>query len=89
MIPVALVIGVIVGLIWKWDAGLLIGTLLIWLAPEWFSVFFKRLRGQLMEEEKQRKENKKLEKTSKWYYYLFHEGESKGNNDDTGFIPMN
>lgn len=88
MIPVALVIGFIVGLLWLWDAGLLIGVLLFWLAPGIFTIFFKRLRRPLLDEEKQKKENKELEKTSKWYYYLFHEGESRSN-DDTGFIPMN
>ena len=88
MIQLALVIGVIVGLLWLWDAGILIGVLLIWLAPEIFSIFFKRLRHPLLEEEKQREENKELEKTSKWYHCLFHEAVSDSN-DDTGFIPVN
>lgn len=87
MIPAALVIAVIVGLFVKWDAGLLAGTLLIWLAPEIFTIFFKGLRDPLMEEEKKLREDKEFKRHNSWYYYLFHEGESNGN-DDTGFIPM-
>lgn len=35
-----------------------------------------------------RREEKRLNRSSKWYYYLFHEGKGS-NSDDVGFIPMN
>ena len=46
MIPVALVVGVIVGLLWAWEAGLLVGVLLIILGPELFTIFFTPERGK-------------------------------------------
>ena len=80
MIPVALVVGVIVGLVWEWEAALLIGSLLIWLAPELFIIFFKSVRQQLQEEEKQ----KALDKKSKSRWYI-REGNDDGSDD--GFMP--
>lgn len=80
MIPVALVIGVIVGLMWAWEAGLLIGVLLIILGPELFTIFFKRVRQPLQEEEKQ----KALDKKSKNRWYL-RKGKDDGSDD--GFVP--
>lgn len=80
MIPVALVIGVIVGMVWAWEAGLLIGVLLIILGPELFTIFFKRVRQPLQEEEKQ----KALDKKSKNRWYL-RKGKDDGSDD--GFVP--
>lgn len=88
MIPVALFVFLLVGLLYEWEFGMLIGAFVIIGAPELCTIFSKKLRGPLMEEEKRKKEDKELEKTSKWYYYLFHEG-SGGNNDDIGILPMN
>lgn len=76
MIPVALVVGVIVGLLWAWEAGLLIGVLLIILGPELFTIFFKRMRQPLQKEENE----KALDKKSKSRSYL-REGK------DDGFVP--
>lgn len=80
MIPVALVVGVIVGLLWAWEAGLLVGVLLIILGPELFTIFFKRMRQPLQEEEKQ----EALDKKSKSHRCL-----RKGKDDgyDDGFVP--
>lgn len=80
MIPVALVVGVIVGLMWAWEAGVLIGVLLIILGPELFTIFFKRVRQPLQEEEKQ----KALDKKSKNRWYL-RKGKDDGSDD--GFVP--
>ena len=83
MIPVALVVGTVVGLLWEWEAGLLAAILLIWLAPELCTIFLKPLRKHLVDEEKQRQEDKKL--THRWYHYLFREGKDDGNVD--GYVP--
>lgn len=62
MIPVAITIGIIVGLLVKWDAGLLAGVATIILAPVLFIIFSKRLRKPLMDEEAKRKESKEVNK---------------------------
>ena len=62
IIPVAIAVGVIVGLLVKWDAGLLAGIATIILAPVLFMVFSKRLRKPLMDEEAERNETKKVKK---------------------------
>ncbi len=62
MIPVAITIGIIVGLLVKWDAGLLAGVATIILAPVLFIIFSKRLRKPLMDEEAERKESKEVNK---------------------------
>ena len=62
MIPVAITIGIIVGLLVKWDAGLLAGVATIILAPALFIIFSKRLRKPLMDEEAERKESKEVNK---------------------------
>lgn len=62
IIPVAIVVGVIVGLLVKWDAGLLAGVATIILAPVLFIIFSKRLRKPLMDEEAERKESKEVNK---------------------------
>ena len=80
MIPVALVVGVIVGLLWAWEAGLLVGVLLIILGPELFTIFFKRMRQPLQEEENE----KALDKKSKSRWCL-REGNDDGSDD--GFVP--
>ena len=80
MTPVAVVVGVIVGLVWTWEAGVLIGILLIILGPELFTIFFKRVRQPLQEEEKQ----KALDKKSKAHWYL-RDGKDDGSDD--GFVP--
>lgn len=82
MIPVALVVGVIVGLLWEWEAALLIGSLLIWLVPEIFIIFFKSVRQQLQEEEKQKTLDKKLK--TRWYHSLFQEHK---NEEDDYYVP--
>lgn len=80
MIPVALVVGVIVGLLWAWEAGVLIGVLLIILGPELFTIFFKRMRQPLQEDENE----KALDKKSKSRRCL-REGKDDGYDD--GFVP--
>lgn len=84
IIPVAIVVGVIVGLLIKWDAGLLAGIATIILAPVLFMVFSKRLRKPLMDEEAERKETKEVKK---------FERKEKINElidgDDMDFVPMN
>ena len=62
MIPVAITIGIIVGLLVKWDAGLLAGVATIILAPVLFIIFSKRLRKPLMDEKAERKESKEVNK---------------------------
>ena len=86
IIPVAIAVGVIVGLLVKWDAGLLAGIATIILAPILFMVFSKRLRKPLMDEEAEREEMKELKK--------FERKENikeliDGNDDDMDFVPMN
>ena len=85
MIPVALVVGVIVGLLWEWEAGLLIGVLLIILGPELFSMFFKGVRQPLLKEENDKALAKKSK--SRWYHSLLREGKDDGGDD--GFVPLN
>ena len=86
IIPVAIAVGVVVGLLVKWDAGLLAGLATIILAPALFMIFSKRLRKPLMDEEKERDETKELKK------YERKENIKeliKGNDDDMDFVPMN
>ena len=86
IIPVAIAVGVVVGLLVKWDAGLLAGLATIILAPALFMVFSKRLRKPLMDEEKERdetKELKKYERKEKINELI------KGNDDYMDFVPMN
>ena len=86
IIPVAIAVGVVVGLLVKWDAGLLAGLATIILAPALFMIFSKRLRKPLMDEEAEREEMKELKK--------FERKENieeliDGNDDDMDFVPMN
>ena len=86
IVPVAIAVGVLVGLLVKWDAGLLAGLATIILAPALFMVFSKRLRKPLMDEDKERDEMKELKK------YERKENIKeliKGNDDDMDFVPMN
>ena len=86
IIPVAIAVGVVVGLLVKWDAGLLAGLATIILAPALFMIFSKRLRKPLMDEEAEREEMKELKK--------FERKENikeliDGNDDDMDFVPIN
>ena len=86
IIPVAIAVGVVVGLLVKWDAGLLAGLATIILAPALFMIFSKRLRKPLMDEEAEREEMKELKK--------FERKENikeliDGNDDDMDFVPLN
>ena len=86
IIPVAIAVGVVVGLLVKWDAGLLAGLATIILAPALFMIFSKRLRKPLMDEEAEREDMKELKK--------FERKENikeliDGNDDDMDFVPMN
>ncbi len=86
IIPVAIAVGVVVGLLVKWDAGLLAGLATIILAPALFMIFSKKMRKPLMDEEKEREEMKELKK--------FERKENikeliDGNDDDMDFVPMN
>ena len=86
IIPAAIVVGVVVGLLVKWDAGLLAGIATIILAPVLFMVFSKQLRKPLMDEEFERKESKEVKK--------FERKENikeliDGNDDDMDFVPIN
>ena len=86
IIPVAIAVGVVVGLLVKWDAGLLAGLATIILAPALFIIFSKKLRKPLMDEEKDReemKELKEIERKERINDLL------EGNDDDMGFVPMN
>ena len=86
IIPVAIAVGVVVGLLVKWDAGLLAGVATIILAPALFMIFSKRLRKPLMDEEKEREEMKELKK----YERKERINELiEGNDDDMDFVPMN
>ena len=84
IIPAAIVVGVVVGLLVKWDAGLLAGIATIILAPVLFMVFSKQLRKPLMDEEVERKESKevkKFERKEKIRELIV--------GDDMDFVPMN
>ena len=86
IIPVTIAVGVVVGLLVKWDAGLLAGLATIILAPALFMIFSKRFRKPLMDEEKEKEEMKELKK------YERKENIKeliKGNDDDMDFVPMN
>lgn len=84
IIPVAIAVGVVVGLIVKWDAGLLAGVATIILAPVLFMVFSKRLRKPLIDEEAERKETKEGNKCDRKNKIMeLIDGE------DMDFVPMN
>lgn len=85
IIPVAIAVGVVVGLLVKWDAGLLAGLATIILAPALFIIFSKKLRKPLMDEEKDREEMKELKEIErKENIKELIEGD-----DDMDFVPMN
>ena len=74
IIPVAIAVGVVVGLLVNWDAGLLV----------LFMVFSKRLRKPLMDEEAERKETKKVKK-----FERKEKINELIDGDDMDFVPMN
>lgn len=84
IIPVAIVVGVVVGLLVKWDAGLLAGITTIILAPILFMVFSKRLRNPLMDEDMERRESKEVKK-----YERKEKIKELIEGDDMDFVPMN
>ena len=84
IIPVAIVVGVVVGLLVKWDAGLLAGITTIILAPILFMVFSKRLRKPLMYEDMERRESKEVKK-----YERKEKIKELIKGDDMDFVPMN
>ncbi len=84
IIPVAIVVGVVVGLLVKWDAGLLAGIATIILAPVLFMVFSKRLRKPLMDEDMERRESKEVMK-----YECKEKIKKLIDSDDMDFVPMN
>ena len=84
IIPVAIVVGVVVGLLVKWDAGLLAGITTIILAPILFMVFSKRLRNPLMDEDMERRESKEVKK-----YERREKIKELIEGDDMDFVPMN
>ncbi len=84
IIPAAIVVGVVVGLLVKWDAGLLAGIATIILAPVLFMVFSKQLRKPLMDEEVERKESKEVKK-----FERKEKIRELIDGDDMDFVPMN
>ncbi len=86
IIPVAIAVGVVVGLLVKWDAGLLAGLATFILAPALFIIFSKRLRKPLMDEEKEIEEMKKIKKIERKENI---KELIEGNDNDMDFVPMN
>lgn len=84
IIPVAIAVGVVVGLLVKWDAGLLTGLATIILAPAFFMVFSKKMRKTLMDEEVERKESKEVKK-----FERKEKIRELIDGDDMDFVPMN
>ena len=102
MIPVALVIGVLVGILVRWDAGLLAGVGVFYLAPELFLIFSKKWRKQQSAEQEMlhQKEKELFEELEKKYpnessepihesEYIDEIGKEFFGVDEDGFIPMN
>ena len=83
MIPAALVVAVIVGVLVHWDAGLLAGVATVYLAPELCSIVSKKLRRPLKEEDNYRILTKEIKKNDR-------HNRRAGNltDDDIGFVPM-
>jgi hypothetical protein len=82
MIPAALVVAVIVGLFVKWDAGLLAGLGVVYLAPELCAIFSKKLRRPLKDEEKHKALAKKIKKSDR-------QSRRRDDLSDDGFVPIN
>lgn len=81
MIPAALVVAVIVGLFVKWDAGLLAGLGVVYLAPELHAIFSKKLHRPLKEEEEHKALAREIKKNDR-------QNRRRDDLSDDGFIPM-
>ena len=84
MIPVALVVAVIVGVLVSWDAGLLAGVAVVFLAPELCTIFCRRLRRPRKEEAEYRKLTREIDKNDRRNRRT---GDLTDN--DIGFVPIN
>lgn len=82
MIPAALVVAVIVGLFVKWDAGLLAGLGVVYLAPELCAIFSKKLRRPLKEEEEHKALAREIKKNDR-------RNRRRDDLSDDGFVPIN
>lgn len=82
MAPAALVVAVIVGVFFKWEAGLLAGVGVAYLAPELCAIFSKKMRRPLKEEEEHKALAREIKKSDR-------QSRRRDDLSDDGFVPIN